>query len=112
MRLGDLDIPLVRDGDFRLDGGPRFGVVPRTMWEKAKPPDSRNRIRVSTNCLLIERGRELLLIDSGIGEKNDAHFQDLFGMDPAAVRLPESIRRAGYAIEQVTQVLLTHLHFD
>jgi glyoxylase-like metal-dependent hydrolase (beta-lactamase superfamily II) len=112
MRLGDLDITLVSDGDFRLDGGAMFGVVPRTMWEKVKPPDSRNRIRMATNCLLVERGRDLLLIDTGIGDKNDAHFRDLFGMDPAAVRLPDAIRRAGYTPEQVTHVLLTHLHFD
>jgi glyoxylase-like metal-dependent hydrolase (beta-lactamase superfamily II) len=112
MRLGDLEITLVNDGEFRLDGGAMFGVVPRTMWEKVKPPDGRNRIRMATNCLLVARGRELLLIDSGIGDKNDARFRDMFGMDPAAVRLPEAIRRAGYEPEQVTQVLLTHLHFD
>ncbi len=112
MRLGDLDITLVSDGDFRLDGGAMFGVVPRTLWEKVKPPDSRNRIRMATHCLLVERGTDLLLVDSGIGDKNDGHFRDLFGMDEAAVRLPEAIRRAGFEIEQVTHVLLTHLHFD
>jgi glyoxylase-like metal-dependent hydrolase (beta-lactamase superfamily II) len=112
MRLGDLNLTLVSDGDFRLDGGAMFGVVPRTLWEKVKPPDSRNRIRMATNCLLVERGRDLLLIDSGIGDKNDARFGDMFGMDPAAVRLPDAIRRAGFAVEQVTHVLLTHLHFD
>jgi len=97
---------------FRLDGGAMFGVVPRTMWEKVKAPDERNRIRMATNCLLVARGGDLLLVDSGIGDKHDAHFRDLFGMDPQAVRLPDTIRRAGYEIEQVTHVLLTHLHFD
>jgi glyoxylase-like metal-dependent hydrolase (beta-lactamase superfamily II) len=112
MRLGDLEITLLDDGEFRLDGGAMFGAVPRTMWEKAKPPDARNRIRMATNCLLVARGADLLLIDTGIGDKNDERFRDLFGMDPAAVRLPERLRRAGYAPEQVTHVLLTHLHFD
>jgi glyoxylase-like metal-dependent hydrolase (beta-lactamase superfamily II) len=112
MRLGNLELTLVSDGDFRLDGGAMFGVVPRTMWEKVKPPDDCNRIRMATNCLLVARGEDLLLIDSGIGDKHDARFRDVFGMDPAAVRLPDAIRRAGYAPEQVTQVLLTHLHFD
>jgi glyoxylase-like metal-dependent hydrolase (beta-lactamase superfamily II) len=112
MRLGNLEVTLVGDGEFRLDGGAMFGVVPRTMWEKVKPPDERNRIRMATNSLLVARGRDLLLIDTGIGDKNDARFRDLFGMDPAAVRLPEAIRRAGYQLEQVTHVLLTHLHFD
>jgi glyoxylase-like metal-dependent hydrolase (beta-lactamase superfamily II) len=112
MRLGNLEVTLVGDGEFRLDGGAMFGVVPRTMWEKVKPPDERNRIRMATNSLLVARGRDLLLIDTGIGDKHDARFRDLFGMDPAAVRLPEAIRRAGYQLEQVTHVLLTHLHFD
>jgi glyoxylase-like metal-dependent hydrolase (beta-lactamase superfamily II) len=112
MRLGNLELKLVSDGEFRLDGGAMFGVVPRTMWEKVKPPDDRNRIRMATNCLLIARGSELLLVDTGIGDKHDAHFRDLFGMDPHAVRLPDAIRRAGFEIEQVTHVLLTHLHFD
>jgi glyoxylase-like metal-dependent hydrolase (beta-lactamase superfamily II) len=112
MRLGNLELTLVSDGEFRLDGGAMFGVVPRTMWERVKPPDERNRIRMTTNCLLVARGDELLLVDSGIGDKHDARFQDLFGMDPQAVRLPDAIRRAGYEIEQVTHVLLTHLHFD
>ena len=112
MRLGNLELTLVSDGDFRLDGGAMFGAVPRTMWEKVKPPDDRNRIRMATNSLLVASGRDLLLVDTGIGDKHDARFRDTFGMDPAAVRLPEAIRRAGYQPEQVSHVLLTHLHFD
>src|SRR5579864_2275570 len=112
MRLGNLELTLVSDGEFRLDGGAMFGVVPRTLWGKVKPPDDRNRIRMATNCLLVARGGELLLIDSGIGDKHDARFRDMFGMEEGAVRLPDAIRRAGYEPEQVTHVLLTHLHFD
>ena len=112
MRLGDLELALVGDGEFRLDGGAMFGVVPRTLWEKPKPPDAQNRIRMATNCLLVARGRDLLLVDTGIGDKNDAKFRQIYGMDPAAVRLPEAIRRAGYEPGDVTHVLLSHLHFD
>ncbi|HSK75793.1 MAG TPA: MBL fold metallo-hydrolase [Thermoanaerobaculia bacterium] len=112
MELGDLELTLVSDGEFRLDGGAMFGVVPRVMWEKASPPDEKNRIRMGTNCLLVKRGSDLLLIDTGIGDKNDRKFQENYGMDPEAVRLPESIRRAGYELEDVTHVLLSHLHFD
>jgi glyoxylase-like metal-dependent hydrolase (beta-lactamase superfamily II) len=112
MRLGDLDLTLLSDGGFRLDGGAMFGVVPRALWEKVKPPDEKNRISMATNCLLVARGRELLLIDAGIGDKHDARFQEMFGMDPAAERLPQAIRRAGFELGDVTHVLLTHLHFD
>ena len=112
MELGELKLTLVSDGEFRLDGGAMFGVVPRTLWEQAKPPDSLNRIRMGTNCLLVERGSELLLIDTGIGDKHDARFQEIYAMDPAAERLPEAIRRAGYELGDVTHVVLSHLHFD
>jgi len=112
MELGELKLTLVSDGEFRLDGGAMFGVVPRTLWEQAKPPDSLNRIRMGTNCLLVERGSELLLIDTGIGDKHDTRFQEIYAMDPAAERLPEAIRRAGYELGDVTHVVLSHLHFD
>lgn len=112
MKLGNLQLTLVSDGGFRLDGGAMFGVVPKVLWERVKPADDRNRIRMTTNCLLVERGDDLLLIDTGIGDKNDAKFRDMFGMPDDAVRLPESIRRAGYELGDVTHVLLTHLHFD
>jgi glyoxylase-like metal-dependent hydrolase (beta-lactamase superfamily II) len=112
MELGDFRLSLASDGGFRLDGGAMFGVVPRTLWERACPPDDRNRIRMATNCLLVERGRDLLLIDTGIGDKHDAKFQSNYGMEEGAVRLPDSIRAAGYELEDVTHVLLTHLHFD
>ncbi|HEX3126047.1 MAG TPA: MBL fold metallo-hydrolase [Thermoanaerobaculia bacterium] len=112
MELGDFRLSLVSDGGFRLDGGAMFGVVPRTLWEKPCPPDERNRIRMATNCLLVERGGDLLLIDTGIGDKHDARFQANFAMEAGATRLPESIRQAGYELEDVTHVLLSHLHFD
>lgn len=112
MELGDLHLTCVSDGGFRLDGGAMFGVVPRVLWEKGSPPDAQNRIRMGTNCLLVERGSDLLLIDTGIGDKHDARFREMYAMDPAAVRLPDSIRRAGYELGDVTHVLLSHLHFD
>lgn len=112
MRLGDLELTLVSDGEFRLDGGAMFGVVPRNLWGKAKPPDEQNRIRMGTNCLLVARGNDLLLIDTGIGDKHDAKFLDMYALEPGATRLPDSIRQAGYELEDVTHVVLSHLHFD
>lgn len=112
MRLGDLELRRVDDGPFRLDGGAMFGVVPKTLWQRIKPADGDNCIPMATNCLLVERGSDLLLIDTGIGDKNDAKFDRIFGLESGARRLPESIRAAGYDLGDVTHVVLTHLHFD
>ena len=112
MRLGNLQLQLVTDGRFGLDGGAMFGVVPRTLWERERPPDDKNRIHMVTNCLLIESGDDLLLLDTAIGDKNDAKFRSIFAMEEDATRLPERIRRAGYELGDVTHVLLSHLHFD
>ena len=112
MRLGRFNLHLANDGGFRLDGGAMFGVVPKVLWERRKPADERNRIHMTANCLLVESGDDLLLIDTGVGDKNDAKFNDIFGIEEGVERLPESIRRAGFALEDVTHVLLTHLHFD
>ena len=110
--LGTLDITRLDDGTFRLDGGAMFGVVPKVLWQKQKPADERNRIQMATNSLLIRRGDHRLLVDTGIGDKNDARFRDLFGMEEGATRLPEQLAAAGCAPEEITHVLLTHLHFD
>jgi len=112
LSLGKFRLRLLSDGEFRLDGGAMFGVVPKPMWEKAKVPDAQNRIRMATNCLLIETGKELVLVDTGIGDQHDAKFAAIYALDPAARRLPASLAAAGYAPEDVTDVVLTHLHFD
>jgi glyoxylase-like metal-dependent hydrolase (beta-lactamase superfamily II) len=112
MRLGRFELTVLADGGFRLDGGAMFGVVPRPLWEKAKPPDERNRIRMTTNCLLLAAGAELVLVDTGLGDKHDARFEDIYGFAAGARRLPEALRAAGYEPGDVTHVLLTHLHFD
>lgn len=112
MRLGEIDLELVSDGGFRLDGGAMFGVVPRTLWQRHKPPDEDNRIAMATNCVLAARGDDLLLVDTGIGDKNDAKFRSIFALEEGARRLPDSIRHAGYELGDVTHVVLSHLHFD
>ena len=89
-----------------------FGVVPKVLWERHKPADGRNRIQMTANCPLIRSGDDLLLVDTGLGDKNDARLNDIFGLEPGAERLPAAIQRAGYEPGDVTHVLLTHLHFD
>jgi glyoxylase-like metal-dependent hydrolase (beta-lactamase superfamily II) len=112
MRCGDLELTLIDDGTFRLDGGAMFGVVPRPLWERQKPPDEANRILMGSNSVLVERGSDLLLVDTGLGDKGDDKFRRLFALEEGAVRLPEAIRRAGYELEDITHVVGTHLHFD
>ncbi len=112
MNLGPFKLTLVDDGDYRLDGGAVFGAVPKVLWQRDKPADEHNRVRMATNSLLVERGSDLLLIDTGIGDRGDARFRNMFGMEEGAARLPETVARAGYELGDVTHVLLTHLHFD
>ncbi len=112
MKLGAFDLTLVSDGEFRLDGGAMFGVVPRVLWQEKKAPDEQNRIPMATNCLLVARGDDLVLIDAGIGDKHDRRFAEMFALEEGALRLPDAIRRAGYELGDVTHVVLTHLHFD
>jgi glyoxylase-like metal-dependent hydrolase (beta-lactamase superfamily II) len=112
MKLGRLDLRILDDGDFRLDGGAMFGVVPRVLWSRVKPPDAENRIRMGTNSLLVESAGELALIDTGLGDKLDERARRQFGMDDGAVRLPGRLRAAGFEPGDVGHVLLTHLHFD
>ncbi|MEO8277925.1 MAG: MBL fold metallo-hydrolase [Thermoanaerobaculia bacterium] len=110
--LGRFPLHLLSDGRFKLDGGAMFGVVPKTMWQKEKTPDADNRILMATNCLLIETGSDLVLVDTGLGDKQDEKFRGHYAYEPGAQRLPDSIRAAGFDLGDVTHVVLSHLHFD
>ncbi|MBD2751459.1 MBL fold metallo-hydrolase [Spirosoma validum] len=98
-------------GLFKLDGGAMFGVVPKPLWQKLNPPDDLNRCTWAMRCLLYEQGDQLLLVDTGIGDKQDAKFFGHYDLQGNASLLG-SIRAAGYDVTDVTDVLLTHLHFD
>ena len=101
----------INTGYFKLDGGAMFGVVPKTMWNKINPADENNLCNWALRCLLIEDGNRLILVDHGIGDKQDAKFFSyyyLHGDDS----LDRSLEHYGFHRDQVTDVLLTHLHFD
>lgn len=110
--LGGFRLHVVSDGRFKLDGGAMFGVIPKKMWRQAKSPDYENRIDMGTNCLLIEATGALVLVDTGLGDKQDEKYQRIFAYEAGARRLPEAILAAGFTLAQVTHVVLTHLHFD
>ncbi|MBN2170292.1 MAG: MBL fold metallo-hydrolase [Candidatus Krumholzibacteriota bacterium] len=101
----------VSDGTFRLDGGAMFGVVPRVLWEKARPPDARNRILLGLNCMLVAGPDYLALVDTGLGDKRGARFADLYDVDRKTT-LAGSLADLDVAPADVTHVVLTHLHFD
>ena len=98
-------------GLFKLDGGAMFGVVPRSMWQKLNPPDANNMCTWALRCLLVEDGNRLLLIDNGIGDKQDEKFRGHFYLHGDDT-LEKSLRKRGFTSSDITDVFLTHLHFD
>jgi glyoxylase-like metal-dependent hydrolase (beta-lactamase superfamily II) len=99
-----------------LDGGAMFGVVPRPLWQKRIGPDERNRIPLAMRCLLVEHPDGLTLIDTGLGNKEDAKFRDIYGIENAGAhgptQLEDALREAGHRAVDVRWVINTHLHFD
>ncbi len=111
MNFGNLEIFLLSDGLFRLDGGAMFGVVPRVLWERMDTPDEKNRILMGLNSLLIIRDAEKILIDCGVGDKFDAKFGSMFGIHREH-SLIDRLAALNIQPEDITHVILTHLHFD
>lgn len=112
MQFGDYRVEVVPDTEFRLDGGAMFGVVPRTLWSRACPPDEQNRIRLNMNCLYVEAGRERILIETGIGDKWSEKQAAMYGISRQR-SLSESLKAiTGTSAEEITIVVNTHLHFD
>ncbi|MBI4364725.1 MAG: MBL fold metallo-hydrolase [Candidatus Latescibacteria bacterium] len=111
LTIGPYRVHFLSGGRFRLDGGAMFGVVPKVLWNRVAPADERNRIRMGMNCLLIEREDERVLVDTGIGTKDDPKFQDIFAVERPGALL-EGLAVLGLAPEDITTVACTHLHFD
>ena len=98
-------------GNFKLDGGAMFGVVPKSLWQKTNPSDANNMIDIAARCLLIEDGNRLILIDTGMGNKQSEKFFGyyyLWGNDS----LDASLKQYGFHPDDITDVFMTHLHFD
>jgi glyoxylase-like metal-dependent hydrolase (beta-lactamase superfamily II) len=106
-----MKINVIDAGYFKLDGGAMFGVVPKSFWQKMIPADENNLCSWAMRCLLIEDGNQLILIDTGMGEKQDAKWQSYYYRHGEG-ELVKSIREKGYSENDVTDVILSHLHFD
>ncbi len=112
--VGSIRVHALDGGSLMLDGGAMFGVVPKPLWERKIAPDERNRIPLAMRCLLVEAPAALVLVDTGIGNKEDERFRDLYGIrnEGTPTRLEDAIRAAGFEPSDVDIVLSTHLHFD
>ena len=94
MRLGDIDVRHIHSGNFYLDGGAMFGVVPKPLWEKKSPPDSRNRIRLAANSLLVRAANKNILIETGNGTKWTPKLRNIYAIDEGD-RLTQNLAAAG-----------------
>ncbi|MBT8269814.1 MAG: MBL fold metallo-hydrolase [Flavobacteriaceae bacterium] len=101
----------IQAGNFKLDGGAMFGVVPKSLWQRTNPADSSNMIDLAARCLLVENGDRLILIDNGMGDKQSEKFFSYYFLwgDHS---LDKSLNNAGFHRDDITDVFLTHLHFD
>ncbi|HEX9348836.1 MAG TPA: MBL fold metallo-hydrolase [Gemmatimonadales bacterium] len=114
--VGGLRCHALEAGRQHLDGGAMFGIVPKALWARRAPPDDRNRIPLALRCLLIEHDDGLVLIDTGIGNKENSKFIDIYGVDNAGhdgrTRLEDALRELGHGPDDIRWVINTHLHFD
>ena len=115
-RVGHLTCHALEAGTQRLDGGAMFGVVPKVLWERRTAADARNRIPLALRCLLVEHDDGLVLIDTGLGNKEDAKFIDIYGVQNQGAngrtQLEDALGQLGHKPEDVRWVINTHLHFD
>lgn len=111
MQIGEWEIKSVMAGRFGLDGGAMFGVVPKTLWEKRLPPDEYNRIPMVMRCLVARGHDRTILVDVGSGSGYDDKTRQIYAFDEMEPLAP-ALERAGVSPSEVTDVLLTHLHFD
>ncbi|KUJ63085.1 MBL fold metallo-hydrolase [Flavobacteriaceae bacterium CRH] len=101
----------IESGNFKLDGGAMFGVVPKTIWNKTNPADANNLIDIAARCLLIEDGNRLILIDTGMGDKQSEKFFGYYSLW-GSHSIDKSLAKYGFHRDDITDVFMTHLHFD
>ena len=112
MQIGKYKLSVVNTGYFRLDGGAMFGIIPKNLWGKINPPDDQNRIKLATRNLLLEKGEKKILVDTGMGYKWDEKAKKIYDIDPQKNSIEISLNEFNLKPEDITDVILTHLHFD
>lgn len=101
----------INAGNFKLDGGAMFGVVPKSIWQRTNPADDNNMCDWSMRCMLVEDGDRLMLIDTGIGDKQSEKFFSYYYLSRQGILEP-NLNKLGFGMDDITDVFLTHLHFD
>lgn len=112
LAFGGYQLDAVECGEFRLDGGAMFGVVPKVIWEKGTPADDKNRIRMNVRSLLIRGSGRTILVDTGLGDKWTPKQTEMFAIDHSRYDVDRSLAKLGLKREDITDVVLSHLHFD
>jgi glyoxylase-like metal-dependent hydrolase (beta-lactamase superfamily II) len=110
--VGPWTVYALETGFFWLDGGAMFGSVPRVLWSRTNPPDERHRIRLAMRCMLLVGEGRRILVDDGAGDKMPPKLADIYRLERGGPTLEASLARLGLGVEDVTDVVLTHLHFD
>ena len=111
-KIGPYSLYTIEAGRFGLDGGAMFGIVPKPLWERRIAADEKNRIPLNMRCMLIEGNGRRILVDNGLGDKYDSKFASIFGVDLDYAELHRSLHAVGLEAKDITDVIITHLHFD
>ena len=112
MKIGPYELHSIETGRFALDGGAMFGVVPKPLWEKTNPPDEKNRIELAARALLIRGNGKNILVDVGNGAKYNEKLTSIYKFDTTRYDIVSSLKRHNLVPADITDVILTHLHFD
>lgn len=112
LRVGDIEVHAVSAGHIALDGGAMFGVVPRPLWQRHFTPDERNRIGLALRCMLIVTKNRRILVDDGAGTRWQGKHREMYGLGAGDDPLDASLAALGFGRDDITDVILTHLHFD
>jgi glyoxylase-like metal-dependent hydrolase (beta-lactamase superfamily II) len=111
MKIGKYNLRIINSGFFGLDGGAMFGIIPKVLWQKTNPPDDANRIKLATRHLLLESTNKKIIIDVGMGTKWNEKLKKIYAVDEN-LSMVKALNDVGLKYEDITDVILTHLHFD